>query len=114
MKEKIIDLVSDRLVEFQVYIDDVFVSVEEGKKLLNIVLDSNSVIIDLNLITEASRVINQIIDKNNVLDDDIYEVDIYSKEKEKINMNGKEFLKALNNIVKEKISIQKWCMMLWN
>ena len=81
MKEKIIDLVSDHLGEFQVYIDDVFVSVEEGKKLLNIVLDSNSVIIDLNLITEASRVINQIIDKNNVLDDDIYEVDIYSKEK---------------------------------
>ena len=64
MKEKIID-----------------VSVEEGKKILNIVLDSNVGIIDLNLITEASRVINQIIDKNNVLDDDIYEVDIYSKEK---------------------------------
>ena len=81
MKGKIIDLVSDHLGEFQVYIDDVFVSVEEGKKILNIVLDSNVGIIDLNLITEASRVINQIIDKNNVLDDDIYEVDIYSKEK---------------------------------
>ena len=81
MKEKIIDLVSDHLGEFQVYIDDVFVSVEEGKKILNIVLDSNVGIIDLNLITEASRVINQIIDKNNVLDDDIDEVDIYSKEK---------------------------------
>ena len=81
MKEKIIDLVSDHLGEFQVYIDDVFVSVEEGKKILNIVLDSNVGIIDLNLITDASRVINQIIDKNNVLDDDIYEVDIYSKEK---------------------------------
>ncbi len=81
MKEKIIDLVSDHLGEFQVYIDDVFVSVEEGKKILNIVLDSNVGVIDLNLITEASRVINQIIDKNNVLDDDIYEVDIYSKEK---------------------------------
>ncbi len=81
MKEKIIDLVSDHLGEFQVYIDDVFVSMEEGKKILNIVLDSDVGIIDLNLITEASRVINQIIDKNNVLDDDIYEVDIYSKEK---------------------------------
>ena len=81
MKEKTIDLVSDHLGEFQVYIDDVFVSVEEGKKILNIVLDSNVGVIDLNLITEASRVINQIIDKNNVLDDDIYEVDIYSKEK---------------------------------
>ena len=81
MKEKIIDLVSDHLGEFQVYIDDVFVSVEEGKKILNIVLDSDVGVIDLNLITEASRVINQIIDRNNVLDDDIYEVDIYSKEK---------------------------------
>ena len=81
MKEKIIDLVSDHLGEFQVYIDDVFVSMEEGKKILNIVLDSDVGIIDLNLITEASRVINQIIDRNNVLDDDIYEVDIYSKEK---------------------------------
>lgn len=81
MKEKIIDLVSDHLGKFQVYIDDVFVFVEEEKKILNIVLDSNVGIIDLNLITEASRVINQIIDKNNVLDDDIYEVDIYSKEK---------------------------------
>ena len=81
MKEKIIDLVSDHLGEFQVYIDDVFVSMEEGKEILNIVLDSDVGIIDLNLITEASRVINQIIDKNNVLDDDIYEVDIYSKEK---------------------------------
>ena len=49
-------------------------------KILNIVLDS-SITIDLNLITEASRVINKIIDQNQVLDDDIYEVDIYSKEK---------------------------------
>ena len=37
--------------------------------------------IDLNLITEASRIINKLIDQNQVLDDDIYEVDIYSKEK---------------------------------
>jgi len=80
MKEKIIDLVSDKIREFDVFVDDVFVSTEEGKKILNIVLDS-SITIDLNLITEASRVINKIIDQNQVLDDDIYEVDIYSKEK---------------------------------
>ena len=60
--------------------DDVFVSTEEGKQILNIVLDSEEVI-DLNLITEASRIINKLIDQNQVLDDDIYEVDIYSKEK---------------------------------
>ena len=80
MKEKIIDLVSDKIREFDVFVDDVSVSTEEGKKILNIVLDS-SITIDLNLITEASRVINKIIDQNQVLDDDIYEVDIYSKEK---------------------------------
>ncbi len=80
MKEKIITLVGDQLKDFEVVIDDVFTSLEEGKKILNIVLDSD-ITIDLDLITEASRVINKIIDKNNILDDDIYEVDIYSKEK---------------------------------
>jgi ribosome maturation factor RimP len=80
MKEKIVKLVSDEISDLNVFVDDVFVSTEEGKKILNIVLDSSDTI-DLNLITDASRIINKIIDKNKVLDDDIYEVDIYSKEK---------------------------------
>lgn len=80
MKEKIIRLVRDDIDNLAVFVDDVFISVEEGKKILNIVLDSPDVI-DLNLITEASRIINKKIDENHVLDDDIYEVDIYSKEK---------------------------------
>ena len=80
MKEKIIQLVSEEIRPLDVFVDDVFVSTEEGKKLLNIVLDS-SITIDLDLITEASRRINKLIDKNQILDDDIYEVDIYSKEK---------------------------------
>ncbi|HIR49345.1 MAG TPA: hypothetical protein IAB35_05135 [Candidatus Faecimonas gallistercoris] len=80
MKRQIIDLVGDKIQDLDVFVDDVFVSVEEGKKILNIVLDS-SITIDLDLITEASRRINKLIDKNQILDDDIYEVDIYSKEK---------------------------------
>ena len=80
MKEKIINLVRDEIQKLNVFVDDVFVSTEEGKQILNIVLDSEEVI-DLNLITEASRIINKLIDQNQVLDDDIYEVDIYSKEK---------------------------------
>lgn len=80
MKEKIINLVGSAIQEYNVFVDDVFVATEEGKKALNIVLDSDQVI-DLNLITKASRVINKLIDQNHVLDDDIYEVDIYSKEK---------------------------------
>lgn len=80
MKEKISDLVENKIQKLNVFVDDVFVSTEEGKQILNIVLDSEEVI-DLNLITEASRIINKLIDQNQVLDDDIYEVDIYSKEK---------------------------------
>jgi ribosome maturation factor RimP len=80
MKEKISDLVGNEIQKLNVFVDDVFVSTEEGKQILNIVLDSEEVI-DLNLITEASRIINKLIDQNQVLDDDIYEVDIYSKEK---------------------------------
>ena len=80
MKEKISDLVENEIQKLIVFVDDVFVSTEEGKQILNIVLDSEEVI-DLNLITEASRIINKLIDQNQVLDDDIYEVDIYSKEK---------------------------------
>ena len=80
MKEKISDLLGNEIQKLNVFVDDVFVSTEEGKQILNIVLDSEEVI-DLNLITEASRIINKLIDQNLVLDDDIYEFDIYSKEK---------------------------------
>ena len=80
MKEKIVPLVEEDIHGLNVFVDDVFVSTEEGKKILNIVLDSEEVI-DLNLITKASRIINKLIDQKQVLDDDIYEVDIYSKEK---------------------------------
>lgn len=80
MKDKITNLVGEKIEKLNVFLDDVFISTEEGKKILNIVLDSEEVI-DLNLITEASRIINKLIDQNQILDDDIYEVDIYSKEK---------------------------------
>ena len=80
MKDKITNLVGEKIEKLNVFVDDVFISTEEGKKILNIVLDSEEVI-DLNLITEASRIINKLIDQNQILDDDIYEVDIYSTEK---------------------------------
>ena len=83
MKEKISELVNDSIKDLNVFVDDAFTSTEEGKKIFNIVLDSEEVI-DLNKITEASRIINKIIDKSNLLED-IDELDIYSKEKGDIN-----------------------------
>ena len=59
MKEKISSLVDDKIKELNVFVDDAFISEEEGKKIFNIVLDSKE-IIDLNKITDASRIINKI------------------------------------------------------
>lgn len=80
MKEKVLEIVASSIAELNVFVDDAFISEEEGKKIFNIVLDSEE-IIDLNKITDASRIINKLIDESNVLTDDIFELDIYSKEK---------------------------------
>lgn len=80
MKEKVEQLVQESIKELNVFVDDAFTSEEEGKKIFNIVLDSKEVI-DLDKITEASRIINKIMDENNDLLEDISELDIYSKEK---------------------------------
>lgn len=80
MKEKIAQLVDSGIKDLNVFVSDAFFETAERKKVLNIVLDSENTI-DLNLITEASRIINKIIDKNEYLLEDADELDIYSKEK---------------------------------
>lgn len=80
MKEKVSKLVDSEISELDVFVDDAFISEEEGRKIFNIVLDSEEVI-DLNRVTDASRIINKIMDSNNELLKDIDELDIYSKEK---------------------------------
>ena len=80
MKKQVQELLNDSIIDLNVFVDDAFISEEEGKKVYNIVLDSEEVI-DLNKVTEASRIINKIMDENNNLPKDIDELDIYSKEK---------------------------------
>ena len=79
MKNKVSALVDESIKELNVFVDDAFISEEEGKKVFNIVLDSEEVI-DLNRVTEASRIINKIMDNSDLLGD-TDELDIYSKEK---------------------------------
>ena len=79
MKSKVSTLVDESIKELNVYVDDAFISEEEEKKIFNIVLDSDEVI-DLNRVTEASRIINKIMDNSSLLGD-TDELDIYSKEK---------------------------------
>lgn len=80
MKETVSQLVDSKIKELNVFVEDAFISTEEGKQIFNIVLDSDEVI-DLNKITEASRIINDIMDKHDDVLGDIDELDIYSKEK---------------------------------
>ena len=80
MKETVSQLVDSKIKELNVFVEDAFISTEEGKQIFNIVLDSEEVI-DLNKITEASRIINDIMDKHDEVLGDIDELDIYSKEK---------------------------------
>ena len=79
MKERVAELVNESIKEFNVYVEDAYTDVVEGKKVFHIVLDSDEVI-DLNRITDASRVINKIMDNSDLLED-MDELDIYSKEK---------------------------------
>ena len=79
MKDKVSSLVDESIKDLNVFVDDAFISIEEGKKIFNIVLDSSEVI-DLNKVTEASRIINKIMDNSDLLKE-VDELDIYSKEK---------------------------------
>ena len=80
MKEKVESLINSKIEDLNIYVSDAFKSSEEGKTIFNIVLDSDSVI-DLNKITEASRIINKIMDETSLVEQDYDELDIYSEEK---------------------------------
>ena len=79
MKEKVEALLKDVLDELNLFVSDVYYSEEEGVKALNIELDSDDVI-DVERITEATKVINPIMDQEE-LTKDIDVLDIHSKEK---------------------------------
>ena len=76
---KVKDLVDVQIKDLGLFVSSVYYSTEEGVKTLNIELDSNEVI-DVNKITEATKIINPIMDDNNLCND-IDVLDIHSKEK---------------------------------
>ena len=80
LKETVSQLVDEQIKDLNVYVFDAFTEEVEGKKVFNIVLDSDEVI-DLNKITDASRIINKIMDEHESVLGDIDELDIYSNEK---------------------------------
>lgn len=80
MKEIVQELVNSKISELGIYVNDAFRKKEEGKIIFNIELDSEKVI-DLDRVTEASRIINEIMDNTEKIEKDYDELDIYSKEK---------------------------------
>ena len=79
MEEKVKSLVDNKIKDLNLFVSSVYYSTLDGVKSLNIELDSNEVI-DVNKITEATKIINPIMDDNNLCDD-IDVLDIHSKEK---------------------------------
>ena len=82
MKEVIEELVNDKIKHLGVFVDDAYLEQEEGILNLCIILDSED-IIDLDKITEASRIINPIMDETDLIEKDYDVLDISSKEKGK-------------------------------
>lgn len=79
MREKVINSVGNKLDNLEVFIDDVYVSEENSEKTLAIVLDSKN-IIDLKTVVKATRILNPIIDKLDLIKEE-YTLDVYAKEK---------------------------------
>lgn len=79
MESKVKALVDGNIKDLGLFVSSVYYSTEEGVKTLNIELDSEEVI-DVNKITEATKIINPIMDDNNLCND-IDVLDIHSKER---------------------------------
>ena len=79
MKEKVKNALDAKILDLGMFVNDVYMSTEEGVKTLNVELDSDDVI-DVTRITEASKIINPIIDELDLVDGE-YVLDIHSKVK---------------------------------
>ena len=79
MKEKIIEAIGNKLDDLDVFIDDIKNKKVENENTLTIVLDSKE-IIPLNKVVMATRIINPILDKLDLIEES-YTLDVYAKEK---------------------------------
>lgn len=79
MKGKIITAVGDKLDSLNLFIDDITYGKVDNENTLTIVLDSKE-IIPLNKVVMATRIINPILDKLDLINES-YTLDVYAKEK---------------------------------
>ncbi len=79
MEEKVKKIIGDSLNDLNLKVDSVVYEKEHGHNYLRICLDSSDTI-DLDLIVKATNIINPLMDKANIIDEE-YHLDIYGKSK---------------------------------
>lgn len=79
MKEKIIQAIGNKLDNLGVSIYDITYGKVDGENTLTIILDRKE-IISLNEVVMATRIINPILDKLDLIEEN-YTLDVYAKEK---------------------------------
>lgn len=79
MKEKIIDAIGNKLDPLGIQIFDVIYHKVDNENTLEIILDREE-IISLNEVVMATRMINPILDKLDLIEES-YTLDVYAKEK---------------------------------
>lgn len=79
MEEKIKKIIGNSLEELNLVVDSVIYEKENGHNYLRICLDSTD-IIDLDLIVKATNIINPLMDKEKLINEE-YLLDIYGKSK---------------------------------
>ena len=79
MEEQLKKVINPKIEEFNIWVDSVVVEKEDNETFLRIALDADY-IIDLNTVVKATRIINPIIDKEDIGIDN-YMLDVYAKPK---------------------------------
>ena len=79
MEEKVRKVIGDSLNDLNLRVDSVVYEKENGHNFLRICLDSPNTI-DLDLIVQATNIINPLMDKENIINEE-YHLDIYGKSK---------------------------------
>ena len=79
MEKEVKKIIGDALDELNMTVDSVIYEKENGHNYLRICLDSPN-IIDVDLIVKATHIINPLMDKANLINEE-YLLDIYGKSK---------------------------------
>ena len=81
MEDKVKKLLNGKLDELEMFVDSVYLEKENNNLFLRICLDSNNTL-DLDSIVKATNIINPIIDKADLIEEQ-YILEVYGKSKEK-------------------------------